>query len=106
MNWKRSKRQSMKTDELVKRAEREGYALFAPSDEHWAKLSAIVRRILAGLTDINCWDGMHVLLSMTAFVAVYGAKNEVDSLDAIPRDVFLKNCAERYDAYARKLVVS
>lgn len=91
----------MRTTELVERAEKEGYTLFQPTAEHAEKLGLIGNRILAGLEDINCWDGFTVLLRLCALVAVYGAHIKVDSLEVIPRDTFLKNCAERYDYYAR-----
>lgn len=93
-------RRAKNVRKLVERARAEGYTIFTCTPEHAEKLFAIQERILGGLDDISCWDGMTVLMTMTAFVAAFGAHNRIDSIKVMGRDTFLKNCAEKYDHYA------
>lgn len=86
---------------LVERAEKEGYVIYSTTFEQAQKLAEIHHRILSGLDDISCWDGLSVLMTMTAMVAACGAHNKVDSLEIMKREIFLKNCAEKYDHYAK-----
>ncbi|HEY3493819.1 MAG TPA: hypothetical protein VGK73_04005 [Polyangiaceae bacterium] len=103
---RRVQRKTMPTRELVERAKREGYVLFRPTDGRGEELCRIMHRVMEPLTDINCFEGWTVFTCLSAFVAVYGAANEVDCMPALHREVYLKNCAEKFDAYAKQLAES
>lgn len=100
---KRSLPNTMPARAMIERAEREGYVLFTSTPEHQQKLNAITARVLTALgDDINGWDGFGVLLSLVSLVALYGKDRDIDSLAVMHREAFLKNCAERYDYFARQ----
>lgn len=100
---KRSLPSTMPVKAMVERAQREGYVLFTSTPEHQQKLNDITVRVLTSLgDDINGWDGLGVLLSLVSLVAIYGEKNDIDSLGVMHRETFLKNCAERYDYFIRQ----
>lgn len=86
--------------ELVERAEKEGYVVFRPGMPV-EQLIAKQQAVLAQLDDLDCLSGFNLLLTLTAMLAVYGATNNVDGLEVITRDAYLKNCAEKYDAFAK-----